>query len=194
MYSQYDEEKHILAACDATKQGRFLDVGAWNAKTFSNTRALFERGWSGVLIEPSPEPFLALLKEYGNEPRILLILAAVGFERNCVKLHASADAVSTTRDQVYRQWRDAATYQGDFWVPQITFGELFNQFGGPFNFVNLDTEGTSVDLLLSLDLSNLLPRAVCVEHDGRVAECIEHGQRHGYRAVYVNGTNLVLAQ
>ena len=62
MYSQRDEEKYILEAFDGKTDGRFLDIGAWHPTVFSNTRALIEMGWSGVMIEPSPGPFLNIVR------------------------------------------------------------------------------------------------------------------------------------
>ena len=96
-YSQNAEEQHILRIV-GDQPGRFLDIGAYNPKLFSNTRALYERGWSGVMVEPSPGPFESLLREYGNDDRIKLICAAVtviGGE-DIVTLYATQDALSTT--------------------------------------------------------------------------------------------------
>jgi hypothetical protein len=69
-YSQQDEERFILGAfadyprilTEDTGAPRFLDIGAWHPTIFSNTRALFEMGWSGVIIEPSPGPFINLMR------------------------------------------------------------------------------------------------------------------------------------
>lgn len=194
MYSQYDEERHILKAVAGITDGRFLDIGAWNAKTFSNTRALYEMGWSGVLVEPSPEPFLGLLKEYGNDPRIILVHAAVGFDGNCQKLYASADGVSTASEEIHEIWRNDAHYDGSFWTPTITIEQLSLQFGGGFNFVNFDAEGFSVPIFRRyLELGHC-PRCVCVEHDGLVdeVEAIAHAAR--MRLVHFNGTNSVFSR
>jgi hypothetical protein len=90
-YSQGDEQPHIVAALGGVRPGRFLDIGAFHATQLSNTRALYLLGWSGVMVEPSPEPFLGLLREYGNDPRIQLICGAVGTERTIAKFHATAD-------------------------------------------------------------------------------------------------------
>jgi hypothetical protein len=92
-YSQRDEERYILEVV-GDAPGRFLDIGAWHPTALSNSRALYERGWGGVIIEPSPEPFLNLLKEYGNEDRVSLICAAVGFERTLTRFWATADALT----------------------------------------------------------------------------------------------------
>lgn len=64
-YSQFGEQAHILGAlaeAGFTSVGRFLDIGCWDPITFSNTRALVELGWSGVLVEPAPGPMLELLR------------------------------------------------------------------------------------------------------------------------------------
>ncbi len=61
MYSQNDEERVILELVGDGK-GRFLDIGAFDGVMFSNTRALVERGWCGICVEPNPFTFLKLLK------------------------------------------------------------------------------------------------------------------------------------
>src|SRR5690349_12594575 len=160
-YSQQDEETHILR--NTPEVGQFLDIGAWNAKELSNTRALFERGWSGILIEPSPLPFDGLLREYGREERIILINGAVGFERGLGRIEATADAVSTMDSGVQSIWKDRGGYYGQFYTPRITLEDLFNQFGGQFDFVNIDAEGLSVDLFLKFLSLGPRPQCFCVE-------------------------------
>jgi len=70
-YSQYGEQDHILKAVvdcwiagvdPFPSHGTFLDIGSWHPTIFSNTRALIELGWSGVIIEPSPGPFINLMR------------------------------------------------------------------------------------------------------------------------------------
>lgn len=190
-YSQYEEQEYILRHTPVT--GRFLDVGAYHPTCFSNTRALYERGWDGVMIEPSPEPFLALMKEYGEEPRVTLIHAALGMERCLLPMWATADAVSTTSAERFEQWKHSARFYGKFYTPVFTWNEFFNQFGGDFQFVNIDTEGTSVDLLFAMLECGPLPGCICVEHDDRIAEILRTATPKGYAAVY-GSDNLVLVR
>ena len=168
-YSQYEEQTAILAAFEgwpAQAQRHFLDIGAWNAKDKSNTRALYELGFNGVMIEPSPGPLLSLLAEYGNEPRITLISAAVALEPGLLPLHITDDAVSTSSEAVYDTWRNAVPpvkYVGNLSVPVLTLEQISNQFGG-FDFINFDAEGLSADLFnRAMDLK-WEPRCICVEH------------------------------
>ena len=189
-YSQYAEEEHILHALEGV-QGVFLDVGAWHPKVFSNTRALYELGWSGIFIEPSPGCMLNLLAEYGKDNRAVLIQAAVASEAGLLPLHVSRDAVSTTSEVQYKAWENHAEFEGVVYVPVLTFRYIFERFGGAFEFINIDTEGTSVDLFADLLSIGPRPRCICVEHDGRIVEANQFAEKAHYRQVHCNGTNLI---
>src|SRR5688572_28520435 len=101
-YSQNEEEKFILeyfnAAlpnCVLSKIGKFVDIGAFHPTKFSNTRRLFELGWSGIFVEPAPTLFKAFEEEYGNNPNITLLNIAIGDTTDHVKFYESeGDAVS----------------------------------------------------------------------------------------------------
>ena len=201
-YSQGEEQRAILYALGyggdepkavQNEERKYLDIGAWNAKTFSNTRALYELGWSGVMIEPSPGPMLSLIADYGEDPRITLVQAAVGLTHSFDKLYVTEDAVSTTTKEQYEQWKDHAKFIGVVLVPTITWEEIANLWGG-FSFVNIDAEGLSVDLFHEMLRLGLYPPCVCVEHDGRTTELLSAATGKDYRAVFVNGTNAVLAR
>jgi len=51
MHSQNDEERHILDAFRGRPEGNFLDIGAYDGITLSNTYCLALKGWSGVCAE-----------------------------------------------------------------------------------------------------------------------------------------------
>lgn len=205
-YSQYGEQELILKGVGYNIDtngapmlvmphehvGRFLDIGAWNAKTFSNTRALYELGWSGVMVEPSPGPMHGLLKEYGNDPRITLIQAVctpVTVER-LLCMHVTDDALSTTNRQVHKLWQERGGYMGEILIPAIRIQALLRT-SGPFDFVSIDAEGASVKLLFALfsfyerwqDIRpEWLPKCICVEHDHQQAEVIQRASGFGYQS------------
>ena len=78
-YSQNDEESVICRLLEQTpiNERNFLDIGAHDGVTFSNTRALSDRGWGGVLVEPSSRPFVGLMEHYNRRPGILVNVAVV---------------------------------------------------------------------------------------------------------------------
>lgn len=192
-YSQNDEEKHILEAVKGITHGRFLDIGAWHAKELSNTRALFELGWSGVMVEPSPEPFLGLLREYGKEERIQLVCGAAGTVNTITRFWVTADALTTSDENNFEKWKGVGGFYGSLYTPTVTMAEIVDRFGD-FDFVSIDSEGSSADLLHALLAAESRPICICVEYDRRAEECCQLASDKGYRALYTSAENLVFAR
>jgi FkbM family methyltransferase len=190
MYSQRDEEQHILEILDGVT-GRFLDIGAWNPEVFSNTRALFECGWSGVVVEPSPGPVHILAQFYSGKP-VEVIAGAVTVEGGPIRLMLTDDAVTAEAESGNAaRWKESGGYYGIVTVQSIALRDFFARWGGDFEMVSIDTEGTSVDLFAEMITIGPRPRCVVVEHDNRFVELSGHAQRGGYRMVYENGENRV---
>jgi FkbM family methyltransferase len=191
-YSQFEEQTYILNLL-AGQTGRFLDIGAFHPTIFSNTRALFELGWAGVMIEPSPGPMRTLLKEYGNEPRIILIQAALAEEPGLIEMHVTDDAVSTSEDLHYEVWQEQGGFVGSMLAPTVTLAQLSNQFGA-FEMVSMDVEGKSGRLALDAIALGWRPRLWCIEKDGLRDELLSATLKLGYRLRYENGTNMIVAR
>ncbi len=192
MYSQYSEESAILDACQGITNGRLLDIGAYHPKVFSNTRALYEAGWSGVMFEPGPRQMLDLIAEYGNEPRITLVAAAVGIEAIEAPLRVTDDATCTLSGS-FADSHAESNYMGTIVVPVLTLERIFLRWG-QFDFINFDAEGVSADLFMALMKTEARPRCICVEYDARLPELSEAATRAGYRVTMVNGTNAVFVR
>jgi len=225
-YSQFHEQIAILNALNPSPEtpGRFLDIGAFDPITFSNTRALVELGWSGVMIEPAPGPMIELLRcctkcgtgvderehetygnrkgqtcgkcgglRYGFDPRFELIQTAVGIAPAFVEIMVTDDALSSSDPKHLKKWGEVGGFYGRVFVPVITVEEIKSRWTG-FSFVNIDAEGISADLLKEFFRLGMFPPVLCCEHDGRTTELLEAATRHGYRAVLVNHTNVVIAR
>ena len=194
-YSQNNEENLIAQVFDGKTDGRFLDIGAYDAKLLSNTRALYERGWSGVMVEPSPGPMTTLLKEYGNDPRIILVMAAVTKCADLVRMHATDDAISTSSEVALKIWQDGGyKFYGSFLAQSITLELLLHHFDVNFDFIDIDVEGGSADLFLAALMFPLRPRLYCVEHDHRHAELVHIAAKKGYRELARNGENCLFVR
>lgn len=205
-HSQNDEERYILEAFAGSAYsvytpekleagGRFCDVGAWDAKDLSNTRALYGRGWGGVLVEPSPGPFANLEAEYGKDPRITLINAAVtSGEQAELEMFITRYPTSTSNRKLFKKLRGEVPYEGRQMVPCISMARLFAQYG-PFDFLNIDTEGSSAELMIHSVLSlRRPPRCICCEYDDRIVEILKRATGLGYVCSYVSGENVVLVR
>lgn len=194
-YSQYGEDR-VLEKLFAGVTGRLLDIGAWYPKTFSNSRLLIEAGWEALLVEFSPKPVRELVAEYAANPRVKVLQAAVTVtDGGMAEYTVTDDGLSTANAEHHEKWEKNGGYYGKLWVSQMPIRQLLEQFGGDFDFVSIDTEGTSADLARHyLGALEQLPPVICVEHDGRTVELMETAQVRGYRIVHLNGTNVVLSR
>jgi FkbM family methyltransferase len=200
-YSQTGEQAEILRIVQAEMlvrlelgraPGRFLDIGAWVPETFSNTRALFDQGWHGIYLEPSPGPVKALVKEYGMSDRAIVIAAAVTVNGGMVELQVTDDAVSCIPGSSgAKVWDKDGGFYGKLLVPSISMADLFTRFGGDFDMVSIDTEGTSAELFIAMLGTGVRPRCVVVEHDNRIVELAQYAQAASYRQALLNGNNVV---
>lgn len=198
MYSQNDEEKYILEALDGTV-GRFLDIGAHDGRTLSNTMALAERGWEGVCVEPSPNVFPALLKTHEKRPGIKCVNAPIipGNEARVMPFYDSrGDLVSTTvQDHVVRWESGSEVRFREFLVMGMPLRALLATVGMDFQFLNLDVESANLELFLDLPeqlMRNL--KCICVEHDTFYTKITGYAASFGFSLVAQNGENLIFSK
>jgi FkbM family methyltransferase len=175
--------------------GAFLDIGAADFETYSNSKLLWERGWSGVLVEPDPYALHKLLELHPQLPRIQLICAAFGERCELLRFWNSAGALVTTSDQAKMElWKREVCYR-DMFFPMVTAADVEAVGGSHYDFVNLDVEGVNADVLKLLPLARWGVRCLCVEHDNRDAEILAYcaGQGLG-RKLLRTAENLILAR
>ena len=193
MYSQQDEEKIIVEYFGDTI-GRFLDIGAYNGKTFSNTYRLVEYGWQGVMVEPSPYNFVGLVNNMKGNKDLTLVNCALS-KKSEIKLfyESCGDAISSLSEMHVRIWNQK-NYTGIF-IKTITAEELFGLFGSQYDFINLDVEGNNIEVLDSFP-ANVLENVslLCVEYDGMADKVISRSVPHGLIEMYRNDTNIIMGR
>ncbi|MDB5224764.1 MAG: SAM-dependent methyltransferase [Candidatus Adlerbacteria bacterium] len=154
-YSQFGEDaviQHILR----NKTGTYVDVGAYHPVLYSNTYALYKRGWKGVVIDPNPSA-RTLFRWFRR--RDTFINAAVGI----------------SGEQTYYQYDDAAYNSLGNPAPQrkglqlihtnqVTIRPLSEllKHVGHIDFMSVDVEGMDLEVLQTHDWSNK-PRVIAVE-------------------------------
>jgi FkbM family methyltransferase len=196
IYSQNSEQTVILDYFGTSSgrpdfNGRFLDIGAYNGKTFSNTYALAKLGWKGVCIEPSPSCFKELIQLYHLTPEIECVNAALAVNNGIVKFwDSNGDAVSTTNEAHKEKWSIVGFKQ--FYVNTITIKDVINYFGVTYDMVSLDVESTNIEILNTLPLDAMGVKLICVEYDGRPGDVINYCK--GFKEIHRNGENIIMAR
>lgn len=193
MYSQNEEEKYILEAI-GEQVGIFLDIGAYDGVTRSNTLALVEREWCGVMVEPSPLVFNSLLIKHGENEKLKLVEALIGIKRKVVPFWPSQDGIGTSSQKHYERWKQSAKYEPKMYLPQITVEDLIDSF--PYlkdtDVVSIDTEGTNSELFFNFPFDTVHPKVLCVEYE-KSSESIEvFASKLGYSLTYKSSENMVL--
>lgn len=185
-YSQGNEQA-VLAKL-LPDEGDFLDIGAHDGKTFSNTLALAERGWTGVCVEPAPSVASRLLATHRNRAGITVVMAAVVPAKPgwATFWDSDTDCLSTLSTKHRDAWSEGR--YTPLLVRTVTLRQLLGQVGYYFDFVSIDTEGSSVDLLDVLPVERMPKlKAVCVEND-------EPARLYGFEEAWRDGNNTILVR
>lgn len=163
MPSQRNEDQ-IIAEHFGDRKGRFLDIGAYDGKTFSNTEALVGRGWEGVMVEASPKCFHLLQDNYRGVAGVKLVCCAVGLKRGLILFYDSGGAVASLSKEHMEKWKVDQPDFMDIYVPVITIADLLEVLPGPYHFISLDIEGLSIDVLnVFPDIIALGVELICIE-------------------------------
>ena len=194
-HSQKGEQAIILNYFGDTK-GIFIDIGANDGYTFSNTHALSLLGWHGVVVEPTDRAFKALMELYNGNKNVQAIQVCVGATTGMVKFWEPEDTlVSTTIKSGIHKWeanmgmkfneaeKEMVTYEGLMGLTELK----------KFDFINIDTEGVDFDILKQIDLADV--KMVCIEvnqeHRGKY---IEHFAANDMKLVKDTNINLIFAK
>lgn len=200
-HSQNNEQDIILSYFYNTK-GTFLDLGANDGKTFSNTYALAEIGWAGVCVDASPMAFARLASL--NRPKVQCINVAVGAETKTITLHESGAHIgngdvgllSTVVNEELARWAQTSTAFDPIDVECLSFPDLLSRcFPQQFEFISMDIEGSELEVLEQMDLTKLGCQMLVVEvNDRDPYPYLKHARQHGLRLRTRTPENLILAR
>jgi FkbM family methyltransferase len=190
MHSQNLEEQFITDYYGQST-GRLLDIGAYDGETFSNTYALIDQGWSGVMVEASPQVFVALQRKLKGFKVELLNTCITTGEETLIDFYDNGGAVATPNVANFKKWEKHAEFE-KIHVMSMHYARIIEKFGADFDMVNIDVEGGSTDLFLAL--YDIMPQVSlwCVEHDGNYAQI--KAKASGLTELHRNGENIILAK
>ena len=180
-HSQYGEDLLLLPTLMGAigrRPGRFVELGAYNGLSMSNT-LLLERclGWRGLLIEAQPTNFAALNRS-GRSAAMAHASTACGWgsstgvARVTLAAGPTAGQVESMAKSFVRQYYGrGGGVGGTVEVPCRPLGSLMAASGADggagWDFLSLDVEGAEALVLQGVDAS--LFKVVMVEADGHDA-------------------------
>jgi FkbM family methyltransferase len=186
------------------KNGFYLDIGAHDGRTSSNTFHLEEFGWGGILIEPIPFKYFKLLSYRGREMNSFVNAACVSpsYKSKTVEMIycdlmsfipeiSSVDSSSWLEGSL--QFMNPLEEQIVLHVPARTVNSILRELSAPqrIDLLSIDVEGSELSVLEGLDLAEFSFGLVIIETEEvqfvkRLFESFDYEQ-----LAYVNG-NLIL--
>lgn len=165
-HGQIMQDLWVAYELDGKRDGYFVDFGATNGLTMSNSVFLErEFGWTGICAEPNPTFHEKLFKA-----------RKCHISTKCVhsKTGDTIDFVCATRAMFSRAGdaRDGETLEGDdveqiVPVETITLNDLLDEYDAPqrIDFMSIDTEGSEYDILTAFDFSKRFVGMFAIEHN-----------------------------
>lgn len=153
-------EDEILDKLTGFKEvGFYIDIGANSPIIDSLTRCFYERGWSGINVEPVADHFAAL-----NElrPRDINLAIACGSKVGTLELYVEnweTKGLSTAKKE----------YANEHWqatqVPMETLTRICDLYVKDkfIDFLKIDVEGFELDVVQGMDWDRYRPKVLCLE-------------------------------
>jgi len=151
-----------------SKKGTFVEVGAFDGESVSNTSCLADAGWKGFYIEPVKEHFNQCVNRHKNNKKIKVSNYAIGTEVGYKPVYCSGIVSTLDKEQA-----DIVSSMHLFGYPQFTESECkqvrldtYMQMADvPKNFdlLVVDVEGREEDVFKSFRLDLWKPKMMIIE-------------------------------
>lgn len=192
-YAQNREDIILAGFFPADYVGFYVDIGANDPVKDSVTNLFYQRGWSGINVEPIAKHYNNLLAQ---RPRDLNLKVGVGTKRGSLTFREySGDGLSTFSAGMKRQYEHAKQNGNvkeyrDYKVPVVRLEDIFLENSTEqIDFMKVDVEGYEYDVITSNNWEKYRPRVICIE-----ANHVDRDWRpvliaHGYLRHFFDGLN-----
>jgi FkbM family methyltransferase len=179
--SQIGQDKWVLfRVFPGTRDGFFVDVGSADGTLTSNTKALEERGWKGICIDPFPTSM-------GGRTCVMAQQVVSSVSGKTVTFHKAGllGGIADTLDK----WKHAAGQKPAVELTTVTLNEILERNNAPsfIHFMSLDIEGAELEALKGTDLNKYRFGAMAIEHneeEPKRTEIMNYLRQYGYERVH----------
>jgi FkbM family methyltransferase len=163
-YSQEGESLILDRLFTSRKTGFYVDVGAHHPKRFSNTYALYKKGWRGINIDPTPG-VKELFDEYrpGDAFVAAAVLSAEGARDFYMFTESALNTFSRSLADEYQQTGYKLAEVRPIKSRKLAAVLQECKVDHPIDLMSIDVEGYELDVLESNDWQRYRPRVLLVE-------------------------------
>ncbi len=162
-YAQNFEDV-MLARCFPGPRGFYVDVGANDPDVDNLSRHFYERGWSGINIEPLAANFARLKK---RRPRDINLRLAAGEGDGAITFYEIGKwhGYSTTDAEIAEQHRKDGLKVVEHRTPVRRLAAVLDEHarGKSIDFLSIDVEGAELAVLAGAELDRHRPKVIVAE-------------------------------
>ena len=166
-YSQWGQDEFVVSVLKEKRNGYFVDIGAYDGITISNTYYLEkELDWKGLCVEANPHTYNMMTECRNTE---CINIAVAPYEKEVeILLNGWSSAIndSFTSSEILKQNFESVK------VNAITINELFERYNVPseFDYLTIDIEGGELEILSQLDFSRWRFKVLTYEHNSHLVD------------------------
>lgn len=164
-YSQEGEDIGLVRMLGSSQKGFFVDVGAHHATRFSNTYALYRKGWRGVNIDATPGSMDSFNR---IRPEDINLEIAVSDRNEKLAFSIFKEGALNTFDSVLANSYVAGGWElnGTVELSVRPLADIFAEYlpaGQKIDLLSIDVEGEDLAVLRSNNWEKYCPDTIVIE-------------------------------
>lgn len=187
-FAQYKEDLILSVLLSKVSVGFYVDVGASYPEDDSVTKLFYDKGWSGINIEPIKSIYQLLVK---NRPRDININCGIGEKSGSAKFREYVNIPGhSTFDPKQKNEHKQSLKHKDYSVEIKTLSEIFaeNSFKN-IHFLKIDVEGYEQQVLEGNNWEKYRPQVVCIESNHAIKDFHKTMSENKYTLFIFDGLN-----
>lgn len=184
VFSQDGEETFLREFFSNKEKGFYVDVGAYHPFRFSNTAWAYERGWTGINIEPNIDGYKKFI---WMRSRDINLNCGISNKEDTLSYYEFEEGAYNTfcYEEILKNQEVKVVSQ----VKMKRLDSIFNEYHvGKIDFLDIDVEGYELNVLKSNDWDLYRPTIILCEQKIKFEKVIESDicifmQQKGYDAI-----------
>jgi FkbM family methyltransferase len=159
-YAQNGEDVILRRIFGNQEVGFYIDIGAFHPEFLSVTKHFYDRGWSGINVDPLKKSIELFAKERPRDVNLNLAIASENGSRNFFEVTDYPELSTTSVNHCMGYEYNGISYS----VEVITGNKLFSDYSiDSVDFMKIDVEGAEYEIIKSIDFLRYRPKVLIVE-------------------------------